>query len=131
MTDKELGIENDMPYGWTSKDSPLWHFKVKKMWRNMHDRCKNPNNPSYSYYKDSKILDDFNKLSEFVSFIESQSNFEEFCSTCHEVSWAIDKDIKVDGNKNYYPEFMSLVTKSENSKERNIRKGHPSPKKIL
>ena len=124
MTYEELGIENDMPYGWISEE--LWHEKVWSLWHNMHDRCKNPNNPSYSYYKDSKILDAYSKLSNYKDFIMNEPRFEEFKATCHEITWSVDKDIKKKGNKNYYPEFMTLCTKSENSQDCCSRNGSPN-----
>ena len=122
MTYKELGIENDMP-GWLSKDQPKWHRVLFDMWRDMHRRCKDPSSKNYSNYKDCFIDESLNKFSNYVNLAKSQLNFEEFCLTCHEISWSFDKDIKVSDNKNYYPEFMSLVTKSDNSKERNKRRG--------
>ena len=106
-------IYNDMPYGWvTGKNQPLWHSRVYSMWRHMWQRV----------YKDidwfgSLILPRFAYLSEYVSFIESQSTFELFKTTCHEVRWSIDKDMKCSGNRNYYPEFMTLCTISDNTKE--------------
>lgn len=116
MSMEELGIVNDMPKGWKSgKFQPSWHRKAYNMWFSMHSRVKDPTNISYKYYKDSKILEDYNYLSNYVRFLESQPNFQEFCNTCDKIRWSVDKDMKCPGNKNYYPEFMTLCTTSDNS----------------
>lgn len=117
MTYEELGIENDKP-GWTRKDAPLWHSKVKKMWWHMWDRCRNPNRRDYIHYCKSNIYDDFRYLSKYIEWVKTQPRFEEFCLTCHEVTWEIDKDIKKKDNKDYYPEYMTLCPKYENLSDR-------------
>ena len=122
MTLDDLGIKNDMPKGWIKgKGQPKWHEVVYNMWRDMHRRCKDSTRNDFIHYKDSKICESLDYLSNYVKFIESQPTFDEFCSTCDSISWNVDKDIKVKDNKDYYPEFMSLVTRSENSKDRNNR----------
>lgn len=129
MDMKELGIVNDMPRGWVySNTQPLWHKKVYQMWMDMWKRCRNPNYHAYENYKDCKIYDDFKYLSKYVEWIISEPRFEEFCETCDKATWSIDKDMKCLGNRNYYPEYMTLTTQSENSKERNNRRGNPNPK---
>ena len=129
MNMEELGIINDMPRGCAKgKDQPLWHKKVYNMWKGMWDRCRNPNFHAYENYKDCKIYDDFRYLSKYVEWIISEPNFKEFCETCDKVMWCIDKDSKESNNRNYYPECMNLTTGSENSKERNNRRGNPTPK---
>lgn len=135
MTYEELDISYDMPYGWArGKDQPLWHSKVRDMWKDMHNRVKNPKSKSYKNYKDCIIYEDFKYLSNFEKWVEDQPTFIEFCSTCHDVSWTIDKDIKVKGNRKYYPEFMSLVPKKFNSLERVSRQGNSfnnPPKSVI
>ena len=97
---------------------PKWHIKVDKMWHNMWRRVYTDFN-----YFGCQIHPSFKYLSNFVTWLESQPRFEEFCSTCDDVMWCIDKDMVNPGNRNYYPDFMSLTTVSENSKERIARKG--------
>ena len=116
----------DMPRGW--KQQELWRGKAYLMWKSMWRRVFNPN---VKYWNDCEIWEDFKFFSNFLSWLESQPRFEEFCSTCHEIGWSIDKDMKVKGNKKYFPEFMSLVTKSENSREMLERNGNPRPKRPI
>ena len=126
---EKVTIYNDMPRGWIQgKGQPRWHKKVYNMWRNRWDKCRNPNNPSYEYYKDCEIDEDFKYLSNFVKWIMNQPLFEEFVQTCNKVKWVIDKDMKDSNNRNYYPEYMTLTTQSENSKEMLNRRGNPNPK---
>lgn len=123
MSFNNLGIKNDMPYGWKRKE--LWRHKAYTMWYGMWRRV-NEN----KYYKDCKIHENFKLFSNFLKWLENEPRFEEFKVTCHEVIWSIDKDSKLKGNRNYYPEFMSLITKSENSIERNTRCGYPYRKQM-
>ena len=109
--------------GWTSKDSPSWHFKVKKMWRDMWIRCYDPTSAKYKYYIKSIIHDDFRIFSNYLDWIMKQPRFEEFCSTCDVIMWSVDKDMKKKDNIHYFPEFMTLCTQSENSKARIETKG--------
>lgn len=108
----------DMPRGW--RKEVLWHEKVYDMWRRMWTRVYGDIN-----YFGCLIHPKFLYLSNFIKWLENESRFEEFKTTCHEVRWCIDKDMKSPGNKNYYPEFMSLCTSSENSKEVNKRRDLP------
>lgn len=127
MNLKELGIVNDMGRGWgNGKYQPLWHFKVYKMWRHAWSRIYND-----IHYFGCLIHPDFKYLSNFVEWIMSEPRFEDFCNTCDKITWSIDKDMKCPGNRNYYPEYMTLTTKSENTKERNKRKGNPNPKNSI
>ena len=122
-------IINDMPRGWVrGKDQPIWHRKVYDMWRDTWGRVTDINNWRYEYYKDCKILEDYQFLSNYVKFVMSEPRFEEFTKTCDKVRWSVDKDKKDPNNRNYYPEYMTLTTQSENSKERNNRKDLPNPK---
>ena len=108
----------DMPRGWKSgKNQPLWHQKVYDMWRKMWIRCYVSTSPSYKYYIDSIIHDDFRIFSNYLKWIQAQPRFEEFCSTCHEITWSVDKDMVYPGNRHYFPEYMTLCTMSENSKD--------------
>ena len=109
--------------GWTSKDEPLWHSKVKSMWRGMWIRCYDPTSTNYKYYQDSIVYNDFKYLSNFVKWIMNEPRFEEFCNTCVKVHWTIDKDMKNSNNRNYYPEYMTLCTQNENTKARIESKG--------
>ena len=114
----------DKPRGWSrGKNQPKWHEKVFYMWRDMWRRCYDPTNISYPTYINAIVHDDFRIFSNYLSWVMSQPNFDEFCSTCHEISWSIDK------KGHYFPELMSLCTKSENSKRR--IKEHGSPLKSL
>lgn len=129
MDMEELGIVSDMPKGWINgKDQPLWHYKIYNMWRNMWGRVKNPDDKDYKNYKDCKIYEEFKYLSKYVEWIMQEPRFEEFIATCDKVIWNIDKDMKYPENRNYYPQYMTLTTKSENTKERNDRRGNPKPK---
>ena len=125
----DFGIVNDMDRGWVrGKSQPLWHNKVYHMWVDMWNRVTNIESRSYTNYKDCKIHEDFRYLSNYVNWIMNDPNFEAFCSTCNTVRWTVDKDMKHPGNRNYYPEYMTLTTLSENTKEKNNRKGNPKPK---
>ena len=127
-----LKVGYDMPRGWKSGNkSPTWHIKVFNMWRLMWIRCYDPLSSNYKYYVDSIIHDDFRIFSNYLKWVQSQSRFEEFCSTCDYIIWTIDKDMKVKGNRNYYPEFMTLCTKEENCQERSGRLGTPNPSKPI
>lgn len=128
MTYEELGIINDMPRGWINEEK--WHRVVYNMWRGMHNRVKNPDSQRYQYYKDSKIHSDYDYLSKYVDFIESEPRFEEFKTTCHKVRWNVDKDMKCKDNKNYYPEFMTLCIDSENTRARVQDKGNSFKKEV-
>ena len=120
---KDLGIINDMPQGWSKgKNQPLWHKKVYTMWKDMWRRCRCENHSSYNYYKECLIYEPFRHLSNYVSWIIKQPRFNEFCNTCHFTRWNVDKDLKGD-NKCYFPEYMCLIPQSENSRERNQRRG--------
>ena len=110
----------DMPRGWVKEE--FWHKKVCSLWRNMWQRCYDPNNSSYIYYINSIIHDDFRVFSNYLEWIMKQPRFDEFCSTCHNIRWTIDKDMKVKGNIHYLPEYMLLCTQSENSKASNLPK---------
>ena len=110
----------DMPRGWaTGKGQPIWHKKVRTMWRSMWRRCYDPTSKDYKKYKDVAIADEFKVFSNYLKWIESQPRFEEFCLTCHKISWNIDKDLK--GTRQYFPEYMTLCTKKENIGEMNSR----------
>ena len=129
MNMEELGIINDMEKGWVKgKDQPLWHKKVYQMWKDMWNRCRNPNRIDYKNYKDYKIYEEFKYLSKYVEWIMQEPRFEEFITTCDKVKWNVDKDIKEPNNRNYYPESMILTTQNENLKERNNRRGNPKSK---
>lgn len=117
----EYHIYNDMYRGWIrGKYQPFWHLKVYDMWKGMWDRVYNN-----VYYFGSLIHPSFKYLSNFVDWIESQLNFEDFCETCDKTKWTIDKDSVHEDNRDYYPEYMTLVTQSVNTIERNNRKGNP------
>ena len=123
----EVIIYNDMERGWSQgKDQPLWHHKVYDMWRCMWGRVY-----TNVYWFGSLIHPSFKYLSNYVAWVESQPNFDDFCSTCDKIRWSIDKDAKYPGNKNYYPEYMTLITQSENCQERNNRKGSAKPKQAV
>lgn len=116
----------DMP-GFNGKEQPLWCSKVASMWRHMWIRCYDPTDKNYNkYYKDVIIADEFKLFSNYVKWIESQPNFKEFCTTCHEITWSVDKD-KNGGH--YFPTMMTLCTINENIKERNLRRGKMNPPK--
>ncbi len=132
MTLEELGIINDMPRGWVSgKSAPKWHYKVYRMWADMWRRVKNDSNESYKTWNNCLVFDDFKYLSNFVKWIESQFNFQEFCNTCNKVKWSLDKDIKNPNNRNYFPECMMLITSDKNTLERLDRLGNPKPKQPI
>ena len=119
----DVVIYNDMEYGWIAgKYQPSWHKKVYHMWMNMWKRVYNK-----IYWFGSLIHPSFQYLSNYVKWIESQPNFEDFCKTCNIIRWSVDKDAKYPGNKNYYPDYMTLMTSSENSKEAINRNGSPNP----
>ena len=89
ITDKAV-IYNDMPKGWIrGKYQPRWHKKVYGMWMNMWKRVYGHKN-----YFGSLIHPNFKYLSNYVEWIESQLNFDEFCNTCSTIRWSIDKDAK-------------------------------------
>lgn len=113
---------NDMPKGWVrGKDQPKWHLKAYTMWRHMWRRVYS--NTRIDWFG-CLIHPDFKYFSNFITWLESQPNFDTFKNTCHKVGWSVDKDMKYLGNRNYYPEFMTLCTLSENSKESIKRKGN-------
>ena len=100
MTFGELGIVNDMPRGWAyGKYQPSWHHKVYDMWLHMWRRVYRD-----IHYFGSLIHPSFKYLSNYVKWIKTQPNFDDFCNSCDTVMWSIDKDTKYFGNKNYYPE---------------------------
>ncbi len=114
-------IYNDMEKGWVrGKYQPFWHDKVYYMWRHMWKRVYGD-----IHYFGSLIHPSFKYLSNYVDWIKTQPNFDDFCKTCDRVRWGIDKDSKCLGNKNYYPEYMTLMTQSNNCRERNNRNGNP------
>lgn len=113
---------------WAGKSQPLWHTKVKNMWRNMWLRCYDPTHKYYENYKYVIISDEFKIFSNYIKWIENQSRFEEFCSTCNEVKWSVDKD-KNGGH--YLPHMMTLCTFSENNRERQLRCGNPMKDPII
>jgi hypothetical protein len=122
MTLEELGIENDMDYGWVAgKGQPKWHEIVWHMWYDMHSRVKDPSSKNYKNYKDCKIDSRFDKLSGYVNCILSQDTFTLFESTCENIRWEMDKDMKVKDNRIYAPEYMTLCTHDENLKEKHNR----------
>ena len=121
----DVVIYNDMERGWVrGKYQPKWHKKVYDMWKNMWKRVY-----TELHWFGSLIHPSFQYLSKYVKWIEFQPRFEEFCKTCDTTMWSIDKDSKHLGNRYYYPEYMTLTTQSENTRERNIRNGHPMLKK--
>ena len=107
--------------GFTSRKAPSWHKKVYYMWKSMWRRCYDPTHPRYQNYKDVIIADDFKLFSNYLKWIQSQSRFEEFCSTCNHIRFSIDKDA---GGGHYFPHMMVLCTQSENTKEKNARCGY-------
>lgn len=129
MTMKELGIENDMPRGWKQREH--WRTVAYHLWKELWKRVKDPSHPSYMYYKDCKIHEKFRLFSNFIKFIESESSFEDFKNTCHNIRWSIDKDMKVDNNRLYYPEYMTLCTQSENSKKMRQNNLTPNSRKPI
>ena len=109
----KFNIINDMPKGWIrGKGQPKYHLKIYQMWWSMFSRVNNS-----PYYKDVKIYQEFTKLSYFVSWIEQETLFEEFCETCDKIMWSIDKDIKNPNSRNYYPQNMTLVKHIDNIRE--------------
>ena len=119
MTYKELGIIQDMPRGWKSKE--IWRCKASNMWYKMWDRCYNPNNKNYERYKDCNVYNDFKFLSKYIEWIMQEPRFEEFCNTCDSVMWCVDKDLKMKGNRDYIPKYMTLIPQSENARETFLR----------
>ena len=101
-----------MPRGW--KSEVLWHRILYDKWYRMWSRVYNNIDyfgvliqPKYKYL--SGYVEDFQKLENFDLFKDDPKG------------WSIDKDIK--GGKHYYFENLSLVSISENTKDRNNRKG--------
>lgn len=110
----------DMPKGWCyGNNQPLWHQKVRNMWKHMWIRCYDISNPRNKDYECSIIYDDFKVFSKYLDWFMRQPLFEEFCRTCDNIKWSIDKDIKCEGNKHYLPQYMTLCTLSDNVRQRN------------
>lgn|SRR5574341_2046669 len=80
-----------------------------RVWDNMHQRCINPNNKSYSDYG-----------GRGVSVCEEWNDYEKFHSWALQNGWKkglhIDKDIKGDGLL-YSPNTCSIVTQKENNRK--------------
>lgn len=122
-------IYNDMPYGWAKgKGQPEWHERVYSNWYIMWHRCKDPNNIRYEHYKDCIIHDDWIFLSKYIAFYEAQPNFQEFINH-PELRWAVGKGKLTEGNRTYGPDTCCLRTSSDNTKNRNMRRGNPTPPK--
>lgn len=130
MTLEELGIENDMPKGWVrGKNQPTWHLSLYKRWVHMWERCRNPEHKDYSNYKDCKIDERYRLFSNYIDDISKLENFDKLCE--NPSKWSIDKD-KIDPNNRYYFfEHLTIISGSANIKERNARRGNPSPMKPI
>ena len=107
----------DIPYSWLMEEE--WRSKIYSMWNSMWHRVNK--HPSY---KDSKISENYSRLSNYFEDVLSLENFDLFKE--NPKGWSIDKDIKIKDNKDYYFEALSLVTLEDNTSERNIRKGYPN-----
>ena len=107
----------DMYDGWINEKP--WHRKVVYRWRDMWRRCYDTTSRQYNDYKNVIIADEFKLFSNYLKWFMSQANFELFCSDTS-VRYSVDKDA---GGGHYFPYMMILTTASENTKERNDRKG--------
>jgi hypothetical protein len=56
--------------GKSSKDIPL---KVKRLWRNMLNRCYNPNKEKYEYYGGTGVIVSNNWLDEYEFYKDVQT----------------------------------------------------------
>ena len=121
MTLDELGVVNDMYWGWISEAK--WHESLYYRWKHMWKRCKDPSNKEYNSYKDCEIDERYRKLSNYINDIKSLENFDKLCE--NPSKWSIDKDIK--GGKDYYINNLSIISIKDNIKERNTRRGNPNP----
>jgi hypothetical protein len=79
-----------------------------RTWKNMKQRCYNPNNQDYKIYGGKGI-----KLcSQWVN------NFKEFCNWSMANGWKKGLSIdRIDSNKDYSPENCQFLSPSENSKK--------------
>lgn len=108
----KYGNIRDIPISWLKDE--LWRYSIYEMWKGMWRRVSEHRN-----YKDCSICDRYIRLSNYFTDIPKLDNFSLFKE--NPKGWSIDKDIKIPGNREYKFEAISLITRSENSRERQVR----------
>ena len=121
------GNINDIPY---FLKTPYGN-KIYNLWYGLWERGGiNKKRKYLKYYKDVTVCDDWIYFSNFVKWLELQSNYSEFLENI-DLRWVIDKDIKQPGNRIYSPEFCILTLASTNCKDVLTRYGNPKPKRPI
>ena len=82
--------------------------KAKTLWLGVLSRCYMENLPSYKYYKDCTVSDEWLTFSNFLQWYRDKGE-----SRC---VWdlQLDKDLKVYGNKVYGPDTCMLISRNLN-----------------
>ena len=127
MKYSDIGIENDMPYGWLYDKRFPYRLKIHCMWYDMWCRIYGTDDAKLKYYKDVTVDDSWRKLSNYNKFIESCSSFSDF--KINYKDYCMDKDIKYPGNRHYGPNTCTLTTKTINAVE--VRKRDKNHKSII
>ena len=85
---------------------PNYNTRLYSIWRNMRQRCDNPNNTHYAYYggKGVRVHSDWEKFINFKLWAEA-NGYEEHLT--------LDR---ICGDKNYSPDNCRWVTRKEQSR---------------
>lgn len=116
MKPLRFGQINDMPRGWCG--ASLHNSKIHDMWARIWGRC----HKEFNYFGVT-IFQEWKYLSNFVKWVESQPNYEDF--KANPKGWSIEKDAIRKNNRVYCPKYCILTSVTNNTKERNTRLGNP------
>ena len=103
------------------REYDLWHSMITRCYSDkFHEECPT--------YKDCTVCERWLVFSNFLEDLPLIDGYELWRDNPNS-RVSLDKDIKVQGNKVYSLDTCKFVSKSENSKERNVRCGTLKPSK--
>jgi hypothetical protein len=89
--------------------------KVKTLWRNMLNRCYNPNKNQYQYYGGSGVTVCDSWLDEYIFYksIQTLENYDKWINDTKNI-YSLDKDaLSKTELKTYSPETCKFITREE------------------
>lgn len=96
--------------------------RAYKSWLDQRQRCTNKRDPRYHCYGSVGIRQEYSSR-EFITWYLKEYYKREY--------WSRPQCGRIDHSKNYTLDNIELVECSENTKERNVRIGNPTPSKPI
>jgi len=95
----------------SNKDIPL---KVKRLWRNMLNRCYNPLKDKYEYYGGAGVIVSNQWLDEYEFYLSIQTlnNYNKWLEDAEGI-YSLDKDLLSKNEKVYSQETCRFITQDE------------------